>query len=126
MNKIGNENVYVYEQVEFEEVSNPLLPLSNHGPHMCADPGAFHTTGTGESERPIGFAPEVMNGTTENEVPSAPLPSCPVEDSPPRHDTTLESSFSDHPCNNDIDPPSYEEVVSNETYYEQPSEPSEP
>uniref|UniRef100_A0A1B0D2K2 Uncharacterized protein n=1 Tax=Phlebotomus papatasi TaxID=29031 RepID=A0A1B0D2K2_PHLPP len=74
--------------------ANILLTSSRHTSPRRA--GNFHTQRTGEQERPIGFTHPAFNGTSgtsQNALPSAPVPSCPVEDFPSERDTNAQNTL---------------------------------
>ncbi|XP_059611552.1 uncharacterized protein LOC132258308 isoform X1 [Phlebotomus argentipes] len=73
---------------------------------------------SGNLERPIGFTAEVRG----IDSPRPPNPPYPMDNLMPTPDSHIRAP-SDHPPSprDDINPPSYEQVMSNEAYYHHPS-----
>lgn len=99
-----------------------VITSSSHTPLRRADSGDFHSLRTGDLERPIGFAPEVIRRTSQSDAGSAPNPPYPVENFMPTPSTNLRLPSPSHQATprDDINPPSYEQVMSNEAYYHHP------
>uniref|UniRef100_A0A1B0C9H7 Putative conserved secreted protein n=1 Tax=Lutzomyia longipalpis TaxID=7200 RepID=A0A1B0C9H7_LUTLO len=97
-----------------------VVTSSNHTPLRQTTSAESQPLRSGELERPIGFTAEVYSSApASGNVRSSPNPPYPVDNLMPVPESRARAPRM-HPPSDDVNPPSYEQVMSNEAYYHQP------
>ncbi|XP_055679575.1 uncharacterized protein LOC129787809 [Lutzomyia longipalpis] len=97
-----------------------VVTSSNHTPLRQTTSAESQPPRSGELERPIGFTAEVYSSApASGNVRSSPNPPYPVDNLMPVPESRARAPRM-HPPSDDVNPPSYEQVMSNEAYYHQP------